>query len=96
MLDIPHDSTLTKRPSYSYASGEKGPTALVKCSNGHIASLTDHTIRPDGVVESQLGEVSPSLVCPNDECDWHENVRLLDWPPPRAVVPEQAGPGGLV
>lgn len=59
---------------------------LVSCSNGHISSLTDHEIATDGAV-------SPSLVCPDEDCDWHETVRLLDWPP-RAVTPERSG--GLV
>ncbi len=64
-------------------------TALAACGNGHIASLSQHKIAPDGTVD-------PSLECPTTDCGWHERVRLLDWPPPRAVVPEQAGPGGLV
>lgn len=48
-------------------------SAMVSCANGHIASLADHSIREDGIVE-------PSLVCPEIGCDWHEWVRLDGWP----------------
>jgi len=47
-------------------------TALVTCSNGHVSSLTDHTIADDG-------SVSPSLVCPYKNCNFHEFVRLDGW-----------------
>ncbi len=46
--------------------------AMVACGRGHIASLADHTIGPDGTV-------TPSLVCPETGCDWHEWVRLDGW-----------------
>ncbi len=54
------------------ANGQR--TALVKCRNGHIASLSDHTIAPDGTV-------SPSLVCPREGCDFHEVIKLEGWSP---------------
>lgn len=62
-------------------------TASVSCGNGHISSLSGHTIKPDGQVDSELGDVFPSLVCPwgqdmeHIECDWHENVTLVGWDP---------------
>ena len=86
MLDILHDADLQERPSYSYAYPG---TALVKCGNGHISSLSQHKITGDGTV-------TPSLDCPTELCGWHEHVRLLDWPPPRPVKPERPGVGGLV
>lgn len=49
-----------------------GKTALVTCSNGHTATLSDHVIADDGTV-------SPSLVCPYAGCDFHEFVRLDGW-----------------
>ena len=87
MIDIPHDPTLTTLPSYAYPPGN----LTLKCGNGHIASLryVDHIVDAAGVV-------TPSLRCPDDGCDWHETVRLLDWPPPRPVKPERSGVGGLV
>lgn len=92
MIDIPHDPTLTIQPSYAYPPGD----LTLKCGNGHPASIS----RPDHMVDA-AGIVTPSLVCPwvgdqEENCDWHETVRLLDWPPPHRVQPEKAGPGGLV
>ncbi len=87
MLDIPHDPTLKMLPSYAYPPGD----LTLKCGNGHIASLS----YPDYVVDA-AGVVTPSLVCPDKTCSWHETVRLLDWPPPRPVKSERPGAGGLV
>lgn len=48
-------------------------TALVSCPGcGRIASLSKHAIGEDGTV-------SPSLVCPYDDCDFHDYVRLHNW-----------------
>ncbi len=48
-------------------------TALVCCPGcGKIASLSGHSIDPDG-------KVYPSLVCPFDKCSFHEFVKLADW-----------------
>jgi hypothetical protein len=41
-----------------------------KC--GLKANLSNHTI-------NEAGEVNPSLVCPNDNCDFHEWVILENW-----------------
>ena len=49
-----------------------GRTALLSCPDGHIASLSQHTIAADGTV-------SPSVVCPEPGCDFHEHVRLVGW-----------------
>lgn len=48
------------------------PTALACCVNGHIASLSGHDIAADGTV-------TPSLVCPEDGCIFHEFVQLDNW-----------------
>jgi len=49
---------------------------MIKCPKcGKIAGLDDHVINPVG----KNGEVSPSLVCPNDKCNFHEYVELEDW-----------------
>ena len=49
-----------------------GRTALFKCPNGHIGSLSDHTILESGLV-------MPSVVCPHEGCDFHEHIRLEGW-----------------
>lgn len=61
-----------------YADGHLGAT--VSCADGHSCTLTNHDIASNGVV-------TPSLQCPigpksgdeEEECGWHENVKLLDW-----------------
>lgn len=52
-----------------------GQNVMFVCPNGHDGLLwnPDHTVAEDGTV-------SPSVVCPYDGCDFHEFVRLLDWP----------------
>lgn len=48
-------------------------TAKVFCPDcGQGASLADHSIYPDG-------EVQPSLVCPMENCSFHEFVSLEGW-----------------
>lgn len=42
------------------------------CPNGHDGTLLDHTIAPDGAV-------SPSVVCPQEGCTFHDSVRLEGW-----------------
>lgn len=41
-----------------------------KCLRG--GHLTDHAIGGDGTI-------SPSVRCPHEGCDFHDNVRLEDW-----------------
>ncbi len=48
--------------------------ALLACTRGHIASLSSHEIAADGTV-------TPSVVCPEDGCDFHEFVQLEGWKP---------------
>lgn len=40
------------------------------CARGHTAALDAH----------KIGSVRPSLVCPEDGCDWHAYARLAGWP----------------
>lgn len=45
-------------------------SAMVACPDcGELASLTNHDIDP-------TGEVTPSLVCGNDDCSFHAYVTL--------------------
>lgn len=43
------------------------------CPNGHAAWLSEHEIAHSD------GAVTPSVVCPEDGCDFHDMVRLVDW-----------------
>lgn len=48
-------------------------TACVTCPNcGNAMSLKEHTIAENGIV-------SPSLICPTENCSFHEFVHLEDW-----------------
>jgi hypothetical protein len=46
--------------------------AMVRCANGHLATLTDHRVNP-------IGQVSPSVECPNDGCSFHVSIQLVGW-----------------
>lgn len=50
----------------------EGRSASLTCKNGHTIALTNHDIGPYGVV-------TPSVVCPEAGCDFHENVVLEGW-----------------
>jgi hypothetical protein len=57
------------------AEGEAKITVRFCCPDcGLCGALDDHEISPDGTVV-------PSVVCPNDECDFHETVRLQGYEP---------------
>lgn len=47
-------------------------TATFMCSNGHFGRLDDHQIADDGTV-------TPSVVCPVQGCDFHKDIKLMDW-----------------
>ncbi len=45
---------------------------LIKCKCGWIGSLVDHDVDDEG-------QVSPSVICSNEDCDFHEYVILDGW-----------------
>lgn len=47
-------------------------SAMAVCPNGHEGSLDDHAIAEDGVV-------TPSVVCPEKKCGFHDYVQLEGW-----------------
>lgn len=49
---------------------------LLRCPSGHTATL--HTPNSGHQIDD-AGNVTPSVVCPYDGCEFHEIVRLLDW-----------------
>lgn len=56
--------------------GEDTWQVRLRCPGcGTTASLEDHEIADDGTV-------TPSLVCQNEGCGFHENVQLSGWEPP--------------
>lgn len=67
MIDVPHDRDAMTKPGWY----RHGPLVMLRCPNGHVGAL-DHEIAADGTV-------SPSVVCDQDSCTFHKQVRLLDW-----------------
>jgi hypothetical protein len=51
---------------------DRGWSAMAVCPNGHEGSLDDHTIADDGMV-------TPSVVCPAKNCDFHDSIKLEGW-----------------
>lgn len=48
-------------------------SAVIKCPLcGFDGRLTSHTIK-------QNGDVNPSVVCPNEDCSFHEYITLEGW-----------------
>ena len=68
------DDTLTGRGRWRLLILGKVRHAMITCpSCGKQARTTSHEIFPNGCVV-------PSLSCPYPECNFHDHVRLLDWP----------------
>lgn len=62
--------------------GDKRSASMI-CPNGHYATLLDHEIYQDG-------SVVPSVMCPpENNCGFHDTVRLVGWgdPPPDSPIP---------
>lgn len=81
IVEIPYDEThIDEAPAwwpylYQTQDGDWRASTYVRCGHGHVSRLDIggmHELRHDGVV-------TPSLVCPVDGCDWHENVKLVAW-----------------
>ncbi len=77
MLDLQHNTNSEQFEPMTWRLAEGPPpervlTALISCDKGHWCSLTNHTIAADGTV-------TPSLVCPTEDCGWHVFLRLVDW-----------------
>ncbi len=68
---IEHSHMMTKNLTWDSSQRGDNSIVLMKCRCGRIASLVDHHIDTDG-------RVTPSVVCMNDDCDFHEFVILVD------------------
>ena len=62
----PHQWLPVKTPS--------GPKATFTDTKGHEGLLTDHDIAADGTV-------TPSVVCTEEDCGFHDWVKLVGWAP---------------
>ena len=51
--------------------GDKRSASFI-CPNRHHGVLLDHEIAPDGTV-------TPSVVCPEDGCEFHDYLKLEGW-----------------
>ena len=71
MIEIPHSNDCAPS-TWKGALINKRRTALLTCRNGHTCSLSQHEIAADG-------RVTPSCVCPQFGCDFHEWVLLVGW-----------------
>jgi len=75
--DFERSPTFTVEPrrqqwSPCHPSTAKLFKASLTCPNGHTLTLRNHSVADDGYV-------SPSVVCPERGCDFHEWVRLRGW-----------------
>lgn len=68
-----HDGTQPPNSWWINTLSDGRIQVLTRCANGHIGSLDDHTIADDGTV-------SPSVVCQKPGCNFHEFIRLDEWP----------------
>jgi len=75
MITIPRSPVGPGQPmpagTWQPATFEGQRTATLACPSGHLG-LLNHEI-------SETGVVSPSVVCPDGSCDWHEHVKLDGW-----------------
>jgi hypothetical protein len=90
VIDVPQATEQREHPEplcwwwWGFA-GDEPRYVVLRCPNGHEGTLrhlqarTGHEIAADG-------KVSPSAVCPEDECDFHEFVRLTGWRQPGTVA----------
>ncbi len=46
--------------------------ATMACPKGHNLTLRNHKIAANG-------DVKPSVVCPDVDCEFHEYIRLMGW-----------------
>ncbi len=62
------DEPLTWKP----VTSDGVQTATLVCSKGHAGLIAEHEVAADGTV-------TPSVVCTQDGCTFHEFVKLAGW-----------------
>lgn len=72
---VPSEKLEEEKGCYATAVTDDGRRiAIFSCPEcGNIASLSEHSIAEDGTV-------SPSVVHSRDGCNFHDWIKLLDWP----------------
>jgi hypothetical protein len=66
------DSFKKEPLTWALLKTDAGWSAMAVCSNGHRGALDDHVIADDGTV-------SPSVVCPEKGCGFHDHIQLEGW-----------------
>ncbi len=69
--DFDHDLPLTWR-NYRYQNKILECSPVIVCPNGHYLSIHKHTISEEGIV-------IPSVVCPINDCSFHEFIKLENY-----------------
>lgn len=69
MLKIPRGQAL-QNGTYFVGYAQKIWFTCPRCG---LLGVLDHEVADDGVV-------SPSVVCANPDCDFHDQIQLEDWP----------------
>jgi|CXWL01.1.fsa_nt_gi hypothetical protein len=70
----PQGRTLPKGLGWVWWKG----SLFIECPSGHRAAFD---LSPNGHQVAADGTISPSAVCPETGCTFHEFVRLADWTP---------------
>jgi len=67
------DFWLTERGRWRPGWRDSQRTATLSCPTcGQVASLSGHAI-------DEVGTVTPSVVCPRGNCEFHDFVLLVGW-----------------
>ena len=74
MINVSMGTTAEDQPLTWKKVTRKGQrdTALLVCSNGHAGLIDEHMI-------DTFGNVTPSVVCTEDGCDFHAFIKLQAW-----------------
>lgn len=67
-MDVPKVDLGKYEPKFGWM--EEHERVTLRCPNGHVGDLSDHTIAIDGMV-------TPSVQCP--KCGFHEHVKLIGY-----------------
>lgn len=67
------NNILLDAENWKYVTRDDHPLIKVKCQKcGSWGDLIDHTVSDDGII-------NPSVICGEDNCDWHVMAALKDF-----------------
>jgi hypothetical protein len=73
VISVPKGDSPTRKGTWWPLGHNNGRSASFCCpSCGLMGVLTEHEI-------GDRGSVTPSVVCPADDCDFHDYICLEDW-----------------